>query len=438
MRIAVGTIMVVQLSLLLLLAAGNVEAAGKAAVPTPYRTAANIKLRELQADAPWKFPEEWSSLSVTIAAAEKKHNEGDETEAERIYHLALLKVELLADRVRRGAEDEPVSSEPVSPVPDQDGGAADGSASAYDAVTTADEAGVTASGSGDGEQPDGAFGHATRQIRSKRIVGGEGVYSVRRNDTLRLVSSRLGVNLRELARMNGLKTDSPLWTGQKLRYNNRRIVPKTLANGIVVNIPEKSLYLFKRGRLAATYPVAVGMARKTDRAAWRTPTGRFRVVAKKENPTWTVPLSIRKEMKTQGEKVVEFVPPGPRNPLGRYAITTSLSGIMIHGTTKPTSINTFSSHGCIRVMPEHIDDLFRSVSIAMPGEIIYQPVKVAVTGDGRVFLEVNQDVYGQIEDIRAEVERQLRRHNAEEMVSWNRVTQVVRAQKGIAEEITLQ
>ncbi len=238
--------------------------------------------------------------------------------------------------------------------------------------------------------------------------------------------------------MNGLKIDAPLLAGQRLRYNNRRIVPKALANGIVVNIPEKSLYLFKRGRLAATYPVAVGMARRTESGVWRTPTGRFRVVAKQENPTWTVPLSIRKEMKAQGDEVVASVPPGPRNPLGRHAIKTSLAGIMIHGTTKPTSINSYSSHGCIRVLPEHMDDLFRSVTIAMPGEIVYQPVKVAVTGEGRVFLEVNQDVYGQVGDVGSEVKRLLRRHNAEDLVSWARVAQVVRARKGIAEEITLQ
>ena len=147
--------------------------------------------------------------------------------------------------------------------------------------------------------------------------------------------------------------------GQSLKYNNRRIVPKSIRNGIVVNIPDRNLYLFRNGRVSANYPVALGISKKEESTIWRTPAGKFRIVDKKENPTWRIPLSIQKEMEENGEEVLELVPPGPKNPLGKYAMRTTLSGILIHSTTRPASINSYSSHGCIRVMPEHMERLFR-------------------------------------------------------------------------------
>jgi lipoprotein-anchoring transpeptidase ErfK/SrfK len=273
---------------------------------------------------------------------------------------------------------------------------------------------------------------------SERIVGGEGVYLVKKKETLRLVGSRLGVSWRQLARLNRLNPDKLLQPGQKISYNNRRIVPKKIKDGILVNIPERKLYLFKDDRLNATYPVAAGMAKKNDKTVWRTPTGRFRIVDKKENPSWRVPPSIQKEMEEEGDEVLDIVPPGPKNPLGKYALKTSLGGIMIHSTIRPASIYTFSSHGCIRVMPEHMEALFRDVSVNMPGEIIYQPVMIEVTGDGRVFLEVNRDIYEQVKDMKAQVKGLVAKKGVADQVSWAKIDQVIKESTGIAEDVTLQ
>lgn len=419
--------MMPRLLFLFLLFAVAANAAELSPVRDQNRSAARSLLATLQADpSGQRYPEELKNLAGTIAAAELHYQLGNGPEAERMYVLALLKGELLAARLRDSAKPtlgprvrQPVFTEQSS-------------------VRRDVPAAAEVKPAEDSVEPTATPAHDAARIRSPRIVGGDGVYLVRKNDSLKLVAARLGVGLRELATMNRLKIDAVLRVGQKLRYNNRRIVPKTMANGIIVNIPERGLYLFKDGQLSAMYPVAVGMAKKKDKTVWRTPTGKFRVVDKKENPTWTVPLSIQKEMEENGEEVLEVVPPGPRNPLGRYAVKTSLGGIMIHSTTRPTSINTFSSHGCIRVMPENMAKLFRAVTIAMPGEIIYQPVKLAVTEEGRVFLEVNRDAYEQFTDLQAEVERLIRRYDVVDQVSWSMVRQVVTDRKGVAEEVTLQ
>jgi hypothetical protein len=117
---------------------------------------------------------------------------------------------------------------------------------------------------------------------------------------------------------------------------------------------------------------------------------------------------------------------------------TTLGGILIHSTTRPTSINSYSSHGCIRVMPEHMERLFRMVKVPTDGEIIYQPVKVEVTGDGKVFLEVNRDQYEKVADITAEVRQMLRKHRVAELVSWQKVNRVINEKTGIAEDVTIE
>jgi lipoprotein-anchoring transpeptidase ErfK/SrfK len=369
-------------------------------------------------------PEEFNSFKSTVDAAEELHQRGEITEAAKLFTLANLKGKLLLQNKKAATTLTSIDREP--------------SRSVFKSISSLAPVNATQTPQLTETSTDiTAYEPPAEGRISKRIIGGEGIYTVRKGDNLRLIASRLGVRLRDLARVNRLKTDAMLFAGEKLKYNNRRILPKSIRNGIVVNIPDRNLYLFRNGRLFASYPVALGISKKKESTAWRTPVGRFRIVDKKENPTWRIPISIQKEMEENGEEVLEFVPPGPKNPLGKYAMRTTLAGILIHSTTRPSSINSYSSHGCIRVMPEHMERLFKAVSVPMQGEIVYQPVKVEVTPGGRVFLEVNRDSYEQIEDMALEVTRIISRYRAENRVSWQRVKKVVNEKSGIAEEVSL-
>lgn len=367
-------------------------------------------------------PEEFKSFATTVDEAEKLQLRGENAAADQLFSLAVLKGQLLL----KGHDGIP----PVAEIDSQPSGSVFSSMSsaAPEKPFEPAQAAETATAPIEEFYPE--------TVISQRIVGGEGIYKVRKNDSLRLVASRLGVRLKDLARMNRLRTDAMLFPGQRLKYNNRRIVPKTISNGIVVNIPDRNLYLFRNGRVSANYPVALGISKKKESTIWRTPVGKFQIVDKKENPAWRIPLSIQKEMEENGEEVLTFMPPGPKNPLGKYALRTTLAGILIHSTTKPASINSYSSHGCIRVMPEHMEQLFNSISVPTSGEIIYKPVKVEVTNDGRVFLEVNNDTYEQIEDMATEVRKAIVRKRAESMVSWQMVTRVTNEKTGIAVDVT--
>lgn len=394
--------------------------------PDGLRSTALVLLDTLQAtDSAAIYPEEYKSFTTTVEAAEELNTRGEDPAAARLFSLAALKGEILLKRsseilpVAASLEDLP--SEPVfTPF------SSEKTVQPEDAATDSETSPATAD-----DIPD-----IDRKL-SARIIGGKGVYTVQRKESLRIIASRLGVRLKDLAKMNRLKTDASLYPGERLKYNNRRIVPKSIRNGIVVNIPDRSLYLLRNGRVSASYPVALGIAIKKESTIWRTPVGRFQIIDKQENPSWRIPLSIQKEMEENGEEVVEVVPPGPKNPLGKYAMRTTLAGILIHSTSRPASINSYSSHGCIRVMPEHMERLFKAVSVPMQGEIVYQPVKMEVTGDGRVFLEVNRDSYGKLEDISAEVRRVINNHRAGGKVSWQSVNRMITEKSGIAEEVTL-
>ncbi|HMK42776.1 MAG TPA: L,D-transpeptidase family protein [Dissulfurispiraceae bacterium] len=269
------------------------------------------------------------------------------------------------------------------------------------------------------------------------VIGGESVYTVVKGDTLDRVAAKLGVPAKRIAEINGLDPKKRLSPGLQLKILDRKIIPATLDEGIVINIPERRLYLFKDRRLVDTFPVALGLSHKSNGFDWRTPTGKFVILAKQKDPTWFVPPSIQEEMEKEGKEVVTSVPPGPANPLGKYALKTSIPGILIHETNKPASISRFASHGCIRVHPAHMEKFFPEVTRNTPGEILYMPVKVAVTDGNRVFLEVNGDAYGKFKNLRSEAELKIQEAGAAQRVDWTKVERMLTERNGIAEDVSL-
>ena len=284
---------------------------------------------------------------------------------------------------------------------------------------------------------DSAGNELPAEPSSDRIVGSKGIYTVVKADTIRLVAAKLGVTKQHLRSMNQLDARASLKTGQKLAYNNRKIIPQQIKDGIIINIPDRTLYYFQQGALVTSLPVALGSVTKNEKYVWQTPVGKFRITAKMKDPTWTVPTSIQTEMEEHGKEVITKVPPGPENPLGKYAIKTSIPGIMIHSTTKPSSIYGFSSHGCIRLSPNQMEEFFSQIKVNTRGEIIYKPVKLAVTENGRVFLEVHRDVYNKSANLVSEARQMVEKQRLSEFVDWEKFKSVVKKKSGIAEDISL-
>jgi L,D-transpeptidase ErfK/SrfK len=84
-----------------------------------------------------------------------------------------------------------------------------------------------------------------------------------------------------------------------------------------------------------------------------------------------------------------------------------------------------------------MEEFFKEVKVNTLGEIIYKPVKLAVTEEGRVFLEVHRDVYGKSRSgLATEARRLIEKQNLSERVDWQKVESIVRHTSGIAEDIS--
>jgi L,D-transpeptidase ErfK/SrfK len=262
-----------------------------------------------------------------------------------------------------------------------------------------------------------------------QLAGGEFDYVVERGDSLTRIGARFGVSAGTLAALNNIAPASLLKVGQRLRVDNRHIVADFVADGIIINIPQRMLFYFKEGRLMRSYPVALG------RPDWPTPTGRFKIIVKEENPTWEVPQSIQEEMRSEGKAVETCVPPGPDNPLGQYWLGLSIGGYGIHGTIAPASIYHFQTHGCIRLHPDDIAELFDRVKVGTPGRLIYQPVLLAVLDDGRILLEVHRDIYNKGIDPVQTARGMAEANGLSRDIDWSRADAVIAAQEGLAREV---
>jgi L,D-transpeptidase ErfK/SrfK len=268
-----------------------------------------------------------------------------------------------------------------------------------------------------------------RSLLSDQLVGREFTYIVQPGDSLIAIGARLGVGVNILADSNKLAHNARLKIAQELQIDNRHIVPRALDDGIVINLPQRMLYLFKEGQALRAYPVALG---KPD---WQTPGGRFKIAVKVENPVWEVPKSIQEEMRQNGKDVETCIPPGPDNPLGKHWLGLSISGYGIHGTIAPASIYQFQTHGCIRLHPDDVAELFPVVERGTAVLLLYRRLLIARIGD-RVYLEVHHDIYGKQPSVELELRQLAERENFAPRIDWSRAEDIIRKQAGIARDVT--
>ena len=125
---------------------------------------------------------------------------------------------------------------------------------------------------------------------------------------------------------------------------------------VLVKTGERKLYLVLEGGKALQYPVGVGRQGFT----W---SGRNHVSRKAEWPEWRPPqVMITREAK-RGHFLPEKMEGGPKNPLGARALYIGSTEFRIHGTTQPWSIGRAVSSGCIRMLNEHVIDLYDRVAV---------------------------------------------------------------------------
>ncbi|WP_454017550.1 L,D-transpeptidase family protein [Azospirillum sp. Marseille-Q6669] len=134
----------------------------------------------------------------------------------------------------------------------------------------------------------------------------------------------------------------------------------TPARRIVISLTERRLHLLEEGRPPRSFPVAIG------RPGVTIPLGVSRVLRKRRNPTWHPTANQRRE----NPALPVSVPPGPSNPLGKFALDLGWTAIAIHGTNEPDSVGRRASGGCFRMLPADIAALFEMVPVGTPVRVV--------------------------------------------------------------------
>ncbi len=260
---------------------------------------------------------------------------------------------------------------------------------------------------------------------NSEVIGAMKRYVVKENDSLIELARKFDLGYNEIANANEKLDPFIPKLGAVVRIPTFWVLPNLpRERSIVINLSEMRLYYYpyRDAKFIFTFPIGIG-----DEGT-ETPLGAFSIIEKRVNPVWNVPKSILAER----PDLPPQVPPGPDNPLGSHALRLSIGPVLIHGTNKPWGTGRRVSHGCIRLYPEDIPELFRLVPLGTKVVIVRQPVKLGMR-DGRIFLEVHR---GENVDYFQEAVKLVMARKLLSRVDTAKLSRVVREKTGIPEEIS--
>jgi lipoprotein-anchoring transpeptidase ErfK/SrfK len=129
---------------------------------------------------------------------------------------------------------------------------------------------------------------------------------------------------------------------------------------IVVNVPQRRLYLVQKGGHALRYGIGVG---RSEGANFR---GNAVIGRKEKWPHWTPTANMMAAIPLY-RHYAGGMDGGPDNPLGPRALYLYRDGrdtfFRLHGTTEPETIGHAVSSGCIRLFNPDIIDLYDRVPV---------------------------------------------------------------------------
>ena len=177
------------------------------------------------------------------------------------------------------------------------------------------------------------------------------------------VPSKLGVSIRghelykdvsaALVRPDGNRTVTAESVITKPKVTSDELASK-YPSYIIVDRNDFKLRLYKHLKLAATYPIAVGMQ------GLETPAGLYAIQDMQVNPSWHVPNSA-----WAGSLAGKVIPPGPADPIKARWMGFN-GGAGIHGTDEIGSLGHNASHGCVRMRIPDVEAVYDQVSVGTP------------------------------------------------------------------------
>ena len=254
-------------------------------------------------------------------------------------------------------------------------------------------------------------------------------------DTIRVSTSGLiadvardhGLAAEHLAWANGLEPTTSVAAGQKLKKPLRIIPSNAPTNGVVVNLAERGLYLFRDGKYDGFYPLSVG---RQDNSEYATPTGEFKIISRVKNPEWKAPDSDWAEAMEKDKIAAD----SEENPLGEYwfGFNAPEGGLGFHENTAPSYTGDDISHGCLRMYPEHARYLYNK-KLLMPGDpviVVNEPIRMTDIGSGNPKMVVFPGLYDDKSSLNR-AKRMLKSNGLLGLVSENFLKKQIKQKSGV-------
>jgi lipoprotein-anchoring transpeptidase ErfK/SrfK len=141
--------------------------------------------------------------------------------------------------------------------------------------------------------------------------------------------------------------------GLPFAYQRQVVFYRTtiVAGSIVVDRENRFLYLIDTNNSARRY--GIGIAQECQKGG-----SFFHVANKMEWPEWKSPGSSVTDADTLRASAGH-----PGSPLGARALLLDKPGLLIHGTNSPKTIGHLVASGCIRLVNDDVEDLYKRVSL---------------------------------------------------------------------------
>ena len=215
------------------------------------------------------------------------------------------------------------------------------------------------------------------------MVGGVQNYTAQEGDTLLSIARRYDLAIDHLCFANGWPTNATeIWAGTPVTIPAAHIPPaEAPQRGIVVNLPERLLYRYRAGQLEKILPCSIGHPTRS-----KTPSFVASITEKVKDPIWFPP---------EWSDLKGPVKPGKDNPLGDRWLGLSYGRYGIHSTYDPENVGNDVTHGCIRLYPDDLRQLFPQIQVGEPVRVTYETAKLGRDAQGNLVVMTFPDVYQQ-------------------------------------------
>lgn len=163
------------------------------------------------------------------------------------------------------------------------------------------------------------------------VAGRTAVHEVVPGDTLGKIAKKYGTTIELIKGNNNLRSDI-IRVGQKLRVWMGKF-------NVLIDKSQNRLILKDGNEVVKSYIISTGENNAT-------PVGKFKITSKLIDPVWF-------------NRGVVVPPESPENVLGTRWLGFDLPGYGIHGTIEPETIGKQVTAGCIRMLNEDVEELYR-------------------------------------------------------------------------------